>query len=127
MVSDIQSMNRVGVSHAVTSLARPQGANASESSTPAAPKVSTPKPMVLNFDEAKSRENLKNAVKALNDQMSASKTGLGFTIDESLGRPVVTVRNTQSGEVVRQIPNEVVVRVAHSIDDLKGIMLNATV
>jgi flagellar protein FlaG len=49
---------------------------------------------------------------------------LNFSIDEKLGRPVVTVRNESTGEVVRQIPNEVVVRVAHSIDELKGLLLN---
>jgi uncharacterized FlaG/YvyC family protein len=36
----------------------------------------------------------------------------------------VTVRNSQTGEVVRQIPNEVVIKVAQSIDDFKGLMLN---
>jgi uncharacterized FlaG/YvyC family protein len=44
-----------------------------------------------------------------------------------LNTPVVTVRNTATGEVVRQIPTETVVRLAHSIDDMKGILLNAKV
>jgi uncharacterized FlaG/YvyC family protein len=39
---------------------------------------------------------------------------------------VVIVRNTETGEVVRHIPTEVVVRLAHSIDDMKGLLLNAT-
>jgi flagellar protein FlaG len=41
-----------------------------------------------------------------------------------LNRPIVTVVNSQTGEVVRQIPNEVVVRVAHHLDNLKGMLLN---
>jgi flagellar protein FlaG len=81
----------------------------------------------LQVDEAKSRQNLQEAVKALNEQMTASKTGLGFSVDKSLDRPVVTVRNTETGEVVRQIPTDVVVRLAHSIDDMKGLLLNAKV
>ena len=93
----------------------------------APPKVSAPKPVALQFDEAKARKNLQEAVKALNDQMAATKTGLGFSIDKSLDSPVVTVRNTETGEVVRQIPTEVVVRLAHSIDDMKGLLLNAKV
>jgi uncharacterized FlaG/YvyC family protein len=44
-----------------------------------------------------------------------------------LKRPVVTVRNTTTGEVVRQIPTKVMVQLAHSIDDMKGVLLNATV
>jgi flagellar protein FlaG len=91
----------------------------------AKPSVAPPKPIELQFDEARSRQNVKAAVSELNEQMSASKTGLGFSVDESLGRPIVTVRNTQTGEVVRQIPNDVVVRVAHSLDQLKGLLLNA--
>jgi flagellar protein FlaG len=47
-------------------------------------------------------------------------------MDEALGRPVVTVRNTESGEVVRQIPNEVVVKVAHNIEAFKGLLHNGT-
>jgi flagellar protein FlaG len=93
----------------------------------APPKVSVPKPVELQFDEAKSRQNLQAADKALNEQMTASKTGLGFSVDKSLNTPVVTVRNTATGEVVRQIPTETVVRLAHSIDDMKGILLNAKV
>jgi flagellar protein FlaG len=64
------------------------------------------------------------AVDRLNEQMKEGSRGLNFSIDEKLGRPVVTVRNESTGEVVRQIPNEVVVRVAHSIDELKGLLLN---
>ncbi len=93
----------------------------------ATPKVSVPKPVELQFDEAKARQNLQDAVKALNEQMAATKTGLGFSVDKSLNTPVVTVRNSATGEVVRQIPTETVVRVAHSIDDMKGILLNAKV
>lgn len=92
-----------------------------------APKVVAPKPVALQFDEGQMRQNLRDAVKALNEQMTSNKTGLGFSYDESLERPVVTVRNTTTGEVVRQIPSEVVVQLAHSIDDMKGILLNATV
>jgi flagellar protein FlaG len=46
-------------------------------------------------------------------------------MDEAVGGPVVTVRSADTGEVVRQIPNEVVVRVAHSIEKMKGLMFNS--
>ena len=44
-----------------------------------------------------------------------------------LQRRVVTVRHTQTGEVVRQISTEVVHRLARSIDDMKGLLLNAEI
>ena len=47
--------------------------------------------------------------------------------DPAVNRPVVTVTNRETGEVIRQIPNEVVVKMAHSIDENKGNLLNAKV
>jgi uncharacterized FlaG/YvyC family protein len=38
---------------------------------------------------------------------------------------VVTVVSESTGEVVRQIPNEVVVRVAHNIEKMKGFFFNS--
>ena len=99
----------------------------SASPVPAAPKIAAPKPVDIQFDEAKARKNVQEAVNELNNQMTASKTGLGFSMDESLGRPIVTVRNTVTGEVVRQIPNEDVLRIAHKLDELKGILFNEKV
>jgi len=48
-------------------------------------------------------------------------------LDEALNGPVVTVRSLETGEVVRQIPNETVVRIAHNIENIKGLLLNAKV
>jgi len=62
----------------------------------------------------------------LNDQVATTKRGLGFRVDEAINGPVVTVTSLSTGEVIRQIPNEVVVRVAHSIEKIKGLLLNAT-
>lgn len=121
MISGIQSSGGSGVPAATPAVAQAVAAPVA-----APPKVAAPKPVEIQYDEAKARKNLQDAVSALNDQMTASKTGLGFSIDKSLDRPVVIVRNTETGEVVRQIPTEVVVRLAHSIDDMKGLLLNAT-
>ena len=65
-----------------------------------------------------------DAISKLNDMMVAAKRGLNFSVDEKLGRPIIYVKNTATGEVVRQIPNEVVVRIAHGIEDLKGLLHN---
>lgn len=128
MVSELQGIgSSAGRSPPPVVNAGSTGAQAAAVPAVATPKVSTPKPVDLQFDEAKSRQNLQEAVKALNEQMAASKTGLGFSVDKSLNAPVVTVRNTATGEVVRQIPTETVVRLAHSIDDMKGLLLNARV
>mgnify|MGYP000515281067 CR=1 FL=1 len=86
--------------------------------------IAIPKPADIKFDPAELRQNLKDAVGFLNEQVSSKKQGLGFRLEDSIDVPVVTVRNTETGEVVRQIPNEVVIKVAQSIDGFKGLMLN---
>jgi uncharacterized FlaG/YvyC family protein len=48
-------------------------------------------------------------------------------MDVKLGRPIVFVKNMANGDVVRQIPSEVVVRVAHGIEDFKGLLHNEAV
>jgi flagellar protein FlaG len=61
----------------------------------------------------------------MNHQASESNRGLAFSNDETLVQAVVTVISANTGEVVRQIPNEVVVRVAHNIARMKGIFFNS--
>jgi flagellar protein FlaG len=89
---------------------------------PEPPKVQAPKPVAIHFDPVEVRQNLQEAVNMLNMQAKAGGRGLGFHIDEAVGGPVVTVRSTETGEVVRQIPNETVVNVAHNIDRMKGLL-----
>ena len=107
--------------------ARPQVDRTPAVSIPEKPAVMTPKRADIKFDAAEERQNLKEAVSLLNDQMSSTKTGLGFSYNESIDAPIVTVLKTQTGEVVRQIPNEVVIRVAQSIDQFKGLLHNQKV
>jgi flagellar protein FlaG len=91
---------------------------------PAGPKVSVPKVVDIQYDPAQAKKSLQAAVSMLNQQMDAKKQGLGFSYDDATNQPVITVRNTSSGEVIRQIPTEDLLRIAHKMDDLKGILYN---
>lgn len=79
---------------------------------------------VINFDPEKERKDLEEAIHKLNEMLKDSSRTLSFTMDVKLGRPIVFVKNLSNGEVVRQIPNEVVVRMAHAIEDFKGMLHN---
>jgi len=92
-----------------------------------APKVVAPKPIEIKFDQAQATKNLKEAVSLLNKQMADTGRGLGFSYDESKASAVIKVSDINTGEVVRQIPSEDVLRIAHKIDDLKGILYNRAV
>jgi len=111
--------------HSAPERASSQAPGSSAIQIPETPKVTAPKPVAIKFDASEVRQNLQDAVSMLNQQLTSTKRGLGFQIDESVGGPVVTVRSAETGEVVRQIPNETIVRVAHSIDKVKGLLLNA--
>jgi flagellar protein FlaG len=89
-----------------------------------APKVAQSKPVGTEFDPAQAQQNLRSAVGMLNEQMAANKQGLGFSFDQAINGTVIKVTNTHTGEVVRQIPTEDVLRMAHKIDDMKGLLYN---
>ena len=130
MVSEISNIARGGSGVAAMRPSTPtpassQAPGSSAIQIPETPKVLAPKPVAIKFDASEVRQNLQEAVSMLNQQMATTKRGLGFQIDEAVGGPVVTVRSAETGEVVRQIPNEVVVRIAHNIEKVKGLLLNA--
>lgn len=97
---------------------------AAEIKVPSAPKVVAPKPVDIQFDPAKAQQNLAAAVNLLNEQMVSTKRGLGFSFDNATNGPVIKVSNTNTGEVIRQIPTADVLHMAHKIDELKGILYN---
>ena len=58
------------------------------------------------------RENLRSAIQRLNDMMRESSRHLNFSMDETTDRVVITVKNANTGEVVRQIPDATLLRVS---------------
>ena len=72
-------------------------------------------------DLQENRRTLEEASEQLNQQMRRNSRDLSFSVDDVANRVVMTVKN-RDGEVVRQIPNEVVVRVAHNIENMKGLL-----
>jgi uncharacterized FlaG/YvyC family protein len=70
------------------------------------------------------QKNLRDAIDQLNQQMIKTNQHLGFELNDHVKGPVITVHNTTTGEVVRKIPSEEVLRVAQSIDSLKGVIFS---
>jgi flagellar protein FlaG len=78
----------------------------------------------MTLDANQQEKLVKEAISKLNEQARASNQNLGFRMDPHIKGPVITVHNTHTGEVVRTIPSEEVLRVAKSIDSLKGVIFN---
>jgi flagellar protein FlaG len=51
-------------------------------------------------------ESIEKTIEQISEFVNANARGLRFRVDDSSGRMVVTVLNTNSGEVIRQIPSE---------------------
>lgn len=74
---------------------------------------------------ADNRKQLEEAVQELKRTSDTAGRALGFRIDPAVsGTAIVTVSNLETGQVIRQIPDEVVVRVAHSIEQMKGLLFD---
>ncbi len=79
----------------------------------------TQKPSVEQHQKfaAQQAERVQKAVARLNDYIQSTQRDLRFSVDEELGRAVVTVVDRQSQEVIRQIPNETALSLARNLND----------
>lgn len=78
-------------------------------------------PHVADFPQA---THLQNAVGKFNDVMRQSKQNLEFSVDADTKKPVVKLVDTETGDVIRQIPSEEMLSIARSIDQFQqGLLL----
>jgi flagellar protein FlaG len=70
---------------------------------------------------------VKQAARQLETFMESMNRYLEFRVDQDSGRTVVTVKDKTTGDVVRQIPTEEVLRLAHNLGGKGRIgLLNET-
>jgi flagellar protein FlaG len=74
--------------------------------------------------ETLSAEKLAAAVNRLNEHIQITQRSLRFSVDEASGRTVVTVVDTQSDEVIRQIPSEEVLALIQHLRNDDGLLIN---
>lgn len=76
----------------------------------AADKAKEPSPM-------DSKDSVETAVAKINDYVQSIQRDLQFTVDEDLDRTVIKVVDGSSGELIRQIPEEVFLELARKLND----------
>ncbi|WP_010166035.1 flagellar protein FlaG [Pseudomonas sp. PAMC 25886] len=107
--------------------AAPQNAPAPVSADPQKPKVDA----VVGAKDAQqqpaSHTDLKKAVNDINEFIQAAQRKLDFSIDDSTHQVVVKVIATESGEVIRQIPSELALKLAQSLHDASSLLFDAKV
>ncbi|MBP0636502.1 MULTISPECIES: flagellar protein FlaG [unclassified Cupriavidus] len=64
------------------------------------------------------------AIGELVDALRTTSIGLRFEIDETTHRIITKVVDKGTGELIRQMPTEAVLRIAHAIDKLQGLFVS---
>ena len=70
-------------------------------------------------------EELAGVVNQLNGYMEETHRGLRFSIDDDSGRTIVRVVDTETDEVIRQIPSEEMLAVIRHFNEVTGNLFDA--
>ena len=103
-----------------------------DNSAPAAPKL-TVQDVHKVTDQRKDQsvnklaENaaeIREAVAEINKVVKKVPTSLDFSVDEASKRFIVSVTDTNTGEVIRKLPGDAVLRIAKQLESLKGVVFD---
>ena len=75
--------------------------------------------------EAQEREPVEAAASSIQEFVQSIRRNLNFDVDDSSGRVVVQVTDTESGEVIRQIPSEDALKLAESLSEMRSLLFKA--
>lgn len=78
-------------------------------------------------EESSSISMVTDTVNRLNETVQSIERDLQFQVDDTSGDTIITVLDTKTNEVIRQIPTEDVLAARENIETLKGIIFSAKV
>jgi len=67
--------------------------------------------------------DIEQAVTEINEYIQSIQRDLHFSVDEDSGLTVVRVRDKESGELIRQIPEDIFLSLAHNLKENQAINL----
>ncbi|MCL1050709.1 flagellar protein FlaG [Shewanella abyssi] len=78
-----------------------------------------------------SLEEMEEVAAKLSDMMAMLRKGLTFKVDDSLGTQVVSVLDIDTGELIRQIPNEealeLAIKLHEKMAEMDGLLMSTQV
>ncbi|MXR69460.1 flagellar protein FlaG [Shewanella insulae] len=74
-------------------------------------------------EQEQSPEEMQKLVEEMSNMMSMMRKGLAFKIDEDSGTNIVSVMDIDSGDVIRQIPNEEALKLAQKLSEVTGLLM----
>lgn len=110
------SSSEVSSSHAVK---HPPMAEAAKSAATLEMPVKAVKPTT----EVTTRETLKQATEMINKVIQSLSRNIEFTVDEETKENVVKVMDTETGELIRQMPSEETLAIAKALDKFQGLII----
>lgn len=70
-------------------------------------------------------KDIKVATESINNFLQSQGKNLAFSVDEETGTTVVKVIDTQTKEVIRQMPTKEALVIAQALDKLQGLIFRA--
>ena len=80
------------------------------------------RPSNINQVMQPTRETVARAAEQMQKFVSSMGRNLNFSIDGETGHHIVRVTNPATGEVVRQLPSEEMLRLAHSLTQISALV-----
>jgi len=80
-----------------------------------------------NSKSAAARSAMEAAARQLQAHMASVNSALEFRVDNGTGSTVITVRDKDTGEVIRQIPSEEALRIAENLDKAVSALISTRV
>lgn len=78
-------------------------------------------------DTDTSLKDINQVVEELNNKVQNIRRELHFAVDDESGYTIITVVDTESEEVIRQIPSEEVVALSRHLEQHAGLLMDAEV
>jgi flagellar protein FlaG len=122
-MSDLKVVStEFGVKQDITAMPKRMASQESVGSAPELNKVTQVTEQALERTE-KSAESVEQAVASLNEYAQSVERDLKFQLDDQSGKTIITVYDGSTEEVVRQIPDDVVLRLARDLQQDQPISL----
>ena len=126
----IQSIGNASMSMQAMSAAPARDAQAARNQTDSATSVETRPENVQQTGNAQeqtqrvpSAGELQKALEEVEKAVAPMAQSLQFSLDKDSGKTVVKVMDTDTNEVIRQIPSEEVLAISKAVDKLKGLLI----
>lgn len=90
---------------------------------PGAAKVPDTPVQSVQANPKPATEQIQKALEALRQAVPIKSSALQFSLDDTSGQTIARVVDSETGELIRQIPSKELLEIAHAIDKMQGMLL----